>query len=344
MPLLSVVIPAIDEAETLPALLHQLQGQQDVEAEIIVVDGGSRDGTREVARRAGARVLTSAPGRGLQMNRGAAAGRGEWLLFLHADSGLDEPRQLARALDALGRRMADSGRWRVAGHFRLRFARERPGNDLAYRYYEEKSALNRPECTNGDQGMLLSRRFFNALGGFDESLWFLEDQRLAERIRSDGEWITLPGEILTSARRFEREGLLRRMMLSALIMNFQAIGLSGSFEAAGSVYRNQADSGRLLMSPLLELVDRLNREAGRAEAWRRWRATGHYVNGHLWQPLFWLDVVSQPLLGHRRPFLWCHDHLLRPLFRLPPFDYLTAALVWVWFRLTVLVFRRLEGG
>ena len=341
-PALSVIIPAIDESVALPRLLEQLQRQQGIEMEIILADGGSRDSTRDIARALDVQVVESPPGRGLQMNRAAAACAGEWLLFLHADSGLTHDLQLAQALEALQARAQVTGGHRTAGHFRLRFRRQRSGNDLAYRYYEEKSALNRPECTNGDQGFLLPRRFFDELDGFDESLWFLEDQRLAETIRRRGEWVTLPGEIATSARRFEREGLLRRMILSALIMNFHAIGLDAFFQRAGSAYRNQAETGRLLMSPLFRLIDDLNREVGRPERWRRWLATGHYVASHAWQPLFWLDVALQPLLGRHRPFLWVHDHLLRPVIGLPPFDYLMAGLTWGWFRVTGLTYRWIE--
>lgn len=343
MSLLSVVIPAIDEAASLPPLLHQLRGQRGVELELILADGGSRDGTRRLARELGARVVDAPAGRGRQMNRGAAAARGDWLLFLHADSGLVEAEQLARALAALRRRIARVGHDRVAGHFRLRFRRQQQGSDLAYRYYEEKSALNRPECTNGDQGMLLSHRFFDRLGGFDEGLWFLEDQRLAETIRSRGEWITLPGHLTTSARRFEREGLRNRMILSALIMNFHAIGMEAFFHRAATVYRNQGDTGRLRLTPLFRLVDDLNREAGPAEARRRWLATGRYLRSHAWQPFFWLDVALQPLFRGRHPLLWSYDRLFGRLPAPPPLDWAAAALAWLWFRTSARVFRRAEG-
>jgi rSAM/selenodomain-associated transferase 2 len=343
-PALSIVIPTIDEAATLPHLLGQLQNQQAVRMEVIVADGGSTDSTRSIAREMGARIVQTAPGRGRQMNRAVAACNGKWLLFLHADSRLTDTRQLASALEALQQRIQSQGNDRVAGHFRLRFSQQEGGRRRAYRYYEKKSELNRPECTNGDQGFLLSHRFFLQLGGFDESLWFLEDQRLAEKIRSQGTWITLSGEIITSARRFEQEGMLRRMILSALIMNFHSIGLDEFFQRAGSVYRNQTETGRLCMSPIFRLIRELNREAGMAEALRRWQATGRYVCSHAWQPFFWLDVTLQPLLGRRRPFLWLHDRLLQPVIGLPPFTTVSAALTWIWFRLSGLTFRLLEQG
>ncbi len=341
---LSVVIPTLDEAATLPSLLDQLTGQEGVTLEIIVADGGSGDATVALARQRGARVVDAPRGRGRQMNRGARSATGEWLLFLHADSGLPHRRLLAAALATLRAEVEMAGSDRVAGHFALRFQRQGGDNPLAYRYYEEKSALNRPECTNGDQGMLLSRRFFHELGGFDEGLWFLEDQRLAETIRRRGRWITLPGRILTSARRFEREGLARRMILSALIMNFHAIGLEAFFHRAGAVYRNQGETGRLRLAPVFRLIDDLNREAGPAETRRRWRATGAYVRGHAWQPFFWLDVALGPAATGRRPFLWIHDHLVGPVLALPPLDWVAAGLTWCWFRASAWWFGRSEGA
>ncbi len=343
-PRLSVIIPAIDEADSLPPLLEQLLRQDGVALEIIVADGGSKDETRALGARMGARVVVSGPGRGLQMNRAAATSRGEFLLFLHADSRLNDDEQLADALAALEQRIGQRGHHRVAGHFRLRFRHSKGERHRSFRYYEEKSALNRQECTNGDQGFLMRRDFFETLGGFDQSLWFLEDQRLAETIRRQGEWITLPGELGTSTRRFEREGLLRRMILSALIMNFHYIGLTDFFHRAGSVYRNQRETGRLLMSPIFQLIENLNREAGPAMARQRWLSTGRYVRGNAWQPFFWLDVALQPLLGRRRLFLWLHDHLIGPVIGLRPFDYLLAGLTWVWFQSTWWMYRRAESG
>ena len=332
-PRLSVILPTLNEAANLPGLLTQLRAQQGIALQIIVADGGSTDATREIAEHQGAEWLEGPAGRALQMNLGATRARADWLLFLHADSGLSDPGQLARALAALRATRQQLGHERVAGHFRLRFQRTRPGHDLAYHYYQEKSALNRPECTNGDQGLLLSRAFFRQLGGFDESLWFLEDQRLAETIRRLGVWITLPGELLTSARRFEQEGLGRRMVLSALIMNFHAMGWREFFERASDLYRNQDQTARLQLKPIFRLIDQLNRETGRKVSRQRWLATGRYVLGHAWQPAFFLDVALAYRWGlRRRLFLPLHERLFEPLCGLRPLHYVTAALTWLWFR------------
>ncbi|MCP4288787.1 MAG: glycosyltransferase family 2 protein [Gammaproteobacteria bacterium] len=342
-PLLSVIIPTINESKVLPELLEQLKLQKQISLEVIVSDGGSVDGTQEVAVKAGAILVHSRAGRGHQMNNAANNVSAPYLLFLHADSLLSSTMQLSNALEAITAVCQRIGNQRAAGHFKLRFRRNHKGNALAYRYYESKSALNREECTNGDQGCLIATEFFRELGGFDETLWFLEDQRLAEQIRRAGIWITLPGEVETSARRFEQEGLGRRMILSALIMNFHSIGLTEFFDRADSVYRNQDSTGRLLMTPVFQLISDLNREAGSTVSRQRWRATGRYVLGHAWQPLFFLDVILGTLLktGHH-PFLTLYDRLFRPLLSFPPFEYLAAWLTWVWFQISWKIFSLLE--
>ena len=327
----------------MPRLLQQLLMQCEIQLQLIVADGGSDDGTAEVARRPDVKVVTTSAGRGLQMNAGAAEALAPYLLFLHADSTLSSNTQLADALVALEEARQQMGHHRVAGHYRLRFRRTVPGSGLAYRYYEEKSALNRRECTNGDQGLMLPRQFFEELGGFDETLWFLEDQRLAEIIRVRGQWLTLPGELVTSARRFEVEGLGRRMILSALIMNFHHIGFSEFFQRTANIYRNQTSTDRLLLSPIFELIEDLNGEAGREIARKRWLATGRYVRGNAWQLFFMLDLLLQLLFKIRkRPFLAFHDRICKPVFNFQPFDWFAAGLTRLWFIVTWRYFKYIE--
>lgn len=104
-PLLAVIIPTLNEALTLPALLEDLRGQTGVTLEVWISDGGSDDATVSLARSAGAQVVSGAPGRGAQMNRAHARAQPSMRLFLHADSRLSRPDQLARALQA----------WQTAG-------------------------------------------------------------------------------------------------------------------------------------------------------------------------------------------------------------------------------------
>lgn len=317
---LSVVIPALDEADTLPRLLAALDAQRGVSPEVIVADGGSTDGTAEVAAAHGARVVTAPRGRGAQMNAGAAVAGGEWLLFLHADCRPTTPDQLRRAVDTL---RARGGR-RSAGHFALRFERERHDHRFLYRLMEAKSATGRRYAINGDQGLLLRREWFEALGGFDEALPFLEDQRLAARIEAEGAWVLLPGRLATSARRFETEGLGARYLLMAVIMTMHLAGERAFFEAAPEVYRAQAETGRLRVTPFLDLAWRLYRARDRAGRRRFRRRLGALALAESWQPALMMDVA----LGRERGFcVRGHDRWLAPLLHRRALEPVAGALI-----------------
>ncbi len=341
-PRLSVIIPTVNEAQTLPPLLADLGRQQGPTFEIIVGDGGSIDATREVVEAAGARFVAARRGRGAQMNAAVATARGEYLLFLHADSRLAEPDLLAGAVAALQR--AAEADAHVAGHFPLRFIRTRPGHDLAYRFLEAKSALNRVNTTSGDQGLLLSRLFFDELGGFDDSLPFLEDQRLAEEIRRRGVWLTLPGRLGTSARRFETEGFHRRYLLMGIIMGMHSVGSQDFIIRAPGIYRLQRDTGHLRLSPFFALLwSMIRRDWGWAGTPRVFFRLGRYIRQNAWQPFFFVDVWRQPLLGaSRHPLLTLHDRYIAPILACRPVDAVVGlgCFVWymgvltLWFRLT----------
>lgn len=328
---LSVVIPTLNEAAALPALLDQLARQEGMKCEVIVADGGSGDDTAAVARAAGARVVSAPRGRGAQMNAGARVATGAHLLFLHADSGLGSARQLREALDALKARVAVEGP-RCAGHFALRFVRKRAGRDLFYRYLEEKTALNRPGTINGDQGLLLPAQYFRELGGFDERLPFLEDQRIAARIFESGRWHLLPGPLLTSARRFETEGAYRRYTAMSLIMGLHAAGADAFFARADEIYAPQDRAAPLRLGAQLARVRRVLAAAG----WRGglrilWRA-GRYARQNSWQPFFWCDVARRRHLGPgRNPLLAFHDRVVGPLTDNVVFDALVTVGIAVWF-------------
>lgn len=344
-PELSVIIPALDEQATLPGLLADLRRQEGIRLEVLVADGGSTDGTRAVCESFGARWLAVPRGRGAQMNAAEAEAAGEFVFFLHADSRLDDPRLLATALAALRRAEAGSPH-PLAGHFPLRFDRTTPGNGLFFRYIEAKTETNRPQTINGDQGMLLSRAFFRQLGGFDQSLPILEDQRLAARVRATGGWIILPGRIRTSARRFESEGVHRRYLLMGMMMGMYALKEWSFFERAPEVYRLQADTGRLLLGPVFGLLwEMIRRDWGLIGTLGRMFRLGGYLRENAWQPCLFVDLLLARRTGEgRRSFSTFHDRWLARWLDFRLIDGLLGLLGFVWYMVLVAGCFRLREG
>lgn len=329
-PVLSIIIPCLNEAKSLPSLLQDLSQQRGLAIEILVSDGGSTDDSATIAQRQGAQLINAPRGRGAQMNAAAERASADYLLFLHADSRLDDPQLLSRALAHLQQAQGAAGHRRIAGHFPLHFQRtETNKRRLLFRYMEAKTALNRPYCVNGDQGYLLHRDYFAALGRFDTSLPFLEDLRLAERIthqgNATGAWLTLPGKLHTSARRFETEGAGRYLLMSFIVIA-EAADIPEFIRLSPKLYQSQDATGRLLLTPYFRLFRRIARQRGPGGTWRALLNIGHLSRLHWWQLFFLFDVT---LRLKKRPFLWLYDHLVFPLTAHRLGDALTAAMGWV---------------
>lgn len=295
-PELSLIIPALNEREQLPELLCNLAAQTGVALEVLVADGGSTDGSLEWLQAADVglplQVLQCPTGRGRQMNLAAQQARGEWLLFLHADSRFVDPQAIRRGID----RLCESGCQTAAGHFALCFARSEAEPSFGYYFYEWKARLGREETIHGDQGFLLRRTLYEQVGPFREDLPVMEDTDFAERLREVGHWLLLPAEISTSARRFEEEGLWQRQLLNALLMYFRSIDFKDFFAAVPEVYQEQMGTGRLRVWPYFHLVRALLKQLSWSERWQIWWRCGEYVRGHAWQLAFALD--SQRAFRH----------------------------------------------
>jgi rSAM/selenodomain-associated transferase 2 len=214
-PLVSVVVPVLDEEQELPRALDHLAALPG-RWEVIVVDGGSSDRTLPIARRhpLAPRVIEARDGRAGQMNAGAAHARGAAILFLHADTRLPPS-----AHAALTRALGDE---RVAGgNFALRF--DGPGGfprvlGGVYRLQRRFGTFY------GDSAIWVRARSFRAIGGY-RPLPIMEDHDLARRLRRAGRVPCLPGPAITSSRRWRRQGLARTVASWTAIRWLYAAGV-----------------------------------------------------------------------------------------------------------------------
>ena len=208
--MLAVVIPTLNAAAGLPAALESLAPGRERIGEIAVVDGGSTDGTPEIATAAGVRVIQAPRGRGSQLRAGVAATTAPWILVLHADSrlGPDWP-------DALPR----DGR---AGWFRLRLDDPGPAARRIERLANWRA--RRFGLPYGDQGLVLPRALYDAVGGYRD-MPLMEDVDLVRRIgrrRLD----ELDAEVVTSARRYRRDGYWRRPLRNLACLSLFLAGVT----------------------------------------------------------------------------------------------------------------------
>jgi rSAM/selenodomain-associated transferase 2 len=199
---LTIVVPCLDEGEGIGAALGALQPYRRAGHEVIVVDGGSRDGTPELARPLADRIIGSARGRALQMNTGAALAGGEVLVFLHADTVLP-PEADRLILDGLAR----SGRcW---GRFDVRLSGAPPAFRIVEGLMNLRSRLT--GIATGDQAIFVARETFEAVGRYRE-IPLMEDIALSARLKRVGRPLCLRARVVTSSRRWERDGIWRTIL------------------------------------------------------------------------------------------------------------------------------------
>ena len=215
---LSVVLPTWQAAATLDGTLAAVtRGAGDLAIEVVVCDGGSTDGTPALAERQGAHLITAPRGRGVQLAAGAAAARGDWLLFLHADT------QLAADWGAV------AGRFMAAGDNRSRAAVFRFALDdggVAPRLLERLVAWRWRlwALPYGDQGLLIGRALYDALGGF-RPLPLMEDVDMVRRL-GRRRLVLLDSPALTSAARYRREGYVRRPLRNLVCLSLYFMGVA----------------------------------------------------------------------------------------------------------------------
>ena len=198
---LTIVIPVLNEAAIVVAALQALAPLRARGAEIIVADSGSRDGTAQLAKPFADRIVTVRRGRGVAMNTGAALGTGDALLFLHADTAL--PDNADRLMDtALAHRA-----W---GRFDLRIAGRHPLLAVVARMINLRSRLT--GIATGDQAIFVSRKAFEAVGGFPD-LPLMEDIAISGRLKRLCRPYCIATPAVTSGRRWEHNGVIRTILL-----------------------------------------------------------------------------------------------------------------------------------
>ncbi len=201
-PALCIVVPVLDEAHELAASLAALQPFRERGAQVVVVDGGSSDESLAIARGLADLAFVAPRGRARQMNAGAAAGSGELLLFLHADT------RLPHDADALARRAVQSRhQW---GRFDVTIDSPRPVMRVVEALMNLRSRWT--GIATGDQALFVRRALFDQIGGFpDQPL--MEDVALSTRLKRHGPPACLRERVTTSARRWERHGPWRTILL-----------------------------------------------------------------------------------------------------------------------------------
>ena len=215
---ISVIIPALNEEATLKACLESAQRLNPLE--VIVVDGGSTDRTGEIAQDAGAIVVKSQKGRGIQMNKGASLAKGEILLFLHADTSVPEAGMSFSAESLNGY---------IGGFFKLKFG----DNSISTRLVELFANMRAKifSLPYGDQAIFMKRDIFEKIGGFREYP-FLEDIDLAMRLRKYGKLKYIPLEVIASSRR-----LRKGYPLSPIFVSLRNVVIALLFILGMSPYR-----------------------------------------------------------------------------------------------------------
>ena len=202
---ISIIIPALNEEDNVPLLAKNLEGS---DCEILLVDGGSTDATAELARKSSFTVITSRPGRGYQQNAGAVQANGKILLFLHADTRL--PNNFANTVV----QTIANGKY-LAGAFSLEIEKPTPAMRFITVCANLRSRLF--QLPYGDQAIFVERDAFLKLKMFPE-LPIMEDYVFIKKAKRHGRIAVLNDAVITSARRWQRLGVIRTTLINQLVV------------------------------------------------------------------------------------------------------------------------------
>lgn len=212
----SIIIPTLNEAETIVSTLTALQAAREAGCEVIVADGGSADGTPVRCTGLVDHLVSAPRGRALQMNAGGALASGEYLFFLHADTRL--------TIELVGlaiRRLGEAGQaW---GRFDIRLSGAHPLLRVVERLINLRSRWS--GIATGDQVLFVRRPVFERVGGFAQ-IPIMEDIEICKRLKRHGRPLCLRERVVTSSRRWERYGVLRTIALMWALRLGYFVGLS----------------------------------------------------------------------------------------------------------------------
>jgi len=318
-PDLSIVIPVLNEAETLNRLFATLECQCGLCLEIIFSVAQCCDDSEQlIAGYAGHSihsvvVLPSSQGRARQMNRAADLASGDLLLFLHADSSWEDRyllRDAVASFYAAGQVMQSA---EIAGHFCLNFGNSGQGG-LFYRYLSEKSSLNRRGTIYGDQGMMLTPELWRAAGRFREDVPSLEDVLFADAVNQRASWVLLPQCITTSSRRYQRDGVVGRVVMNALLIIVAGAGLFDASSRVAQLEYVVVTRGKHSVCRLLADIELSVRSLSMKQYCAFWYSCAKVIFGYSWFPWYACGWLLPALnVKHRTALLSCYECWLMPL-------------------------------
>lgn len=205
-PKITIIIPTLNEEKYIIQTIRSAQSSQHVE--ILVVDGGSTDKTIEKAIKAGARVIHSSKGRAKQLNCGAQQAKAEFILFLHADTKL--PSAYAETVQS-----TLNNKKYIAGAFKLSLSSKKRGLNFIMTVANWRSQIL--QFPYGDQALFMKSTFFKEMNGFAE-IPIMEDFELVCRLRKKGKIKLSPKSVTSSARRWEKKGLIATTLINQMMI------------------------------------------------------------------------------------------------------------------------------
>lgn len=212
---ISIIIPVLNEAENLSNTLSSLQSFRQSGHEVIVVDGGSRDNSLMLAQGAADSVIVSKAGRALQMNSGASVASSDVFLFLHCDTNLPD-----NAIQIILEKYQSEHYW---GRFDVRLS----SNKFVFRLIEWLMNLRSrvTSISTGDQAIFIERKLFNHIGGFPE-IALMEDVAISRQLKKLSSPVCLKQKVITSSRRWEKNGVVATVLLMWKLRLFYFFGVS----------------------------------------------------------------------------------------------------------------------